>query len=211
MLEPMRRPWVLLASSAFAGLLLGIVMSSLPAPSALTTFWVGNLSSPWAVLAFVAGWSQRSRPWAAVAGVAAEVACVVGFYGQFLVGAIVDPRRLGIVNSTDAFTLIGTAASQWLWFIAPWVVVAIGAGLVYGILGRWWGESRSIVAGVALALPFIVEPAAWRIYVGFSQGPLVLWLVEAAVGITIFVWVIVGTWPSNEGGWFRGSRNSRGS
>src|SRR6266446_3074081 len=130
MLGQMRRPWVLLVSCVLAGLLLGRLMSSLPAPSSVTTFWVGNLSSPWAVLAFLAGWSQRSRLWAAVAGVAAEVACVAGFYGQFLVGDIVDPRRLGFVDSTDALTLIGTAFSQWLWFIAPWVVVAIGAGVV---------------------------------------------------------------------------------
>jgi Family of unknown function (DUF6518) len=102
MIEPMRRPWILLVMFALAGLLLGRLMSSLPTPTTLTTFWIGNLSSPWAVLAFVAGWSQRSLIWAAVAGVAAEVACVAGFYSQFLVGDIVDPRRLGFVDSTDA-------------------------------------------------------------------------------------------------------------
>jgi len=185
MLEPMRRPWLLLVSFALAGLLLGWLMSSLPAPSDVGTFWVGNFSAPWAVLAFGAGWAQRSRLWAAVAGVAAEVACVAGFYGQFLVGAVVDPARLGLPHSTALLTLIGTAVSEWLSFIAPWVAVAIGAGVVYGLLGRWWGESRSIVAGVAIALPFIVEPVAWRVYVGFGQGPLVLWLVEVAVGIAI--------------------------
>jgi hypothetical protein len=190
MLEPMRRPWVLLVSCALAGLLLGRLMSSLPAPSSLTTFWVGNLSSPWAVLAFLAGWSQRSRAWAATTGVAAEVACVAGFYGQFLVGDVVDPRRLGFLDSTDALTLIGTAVSQWLWFVAPWVVVAIGAGVVYGLLGRWWGESRSILAGVAIALPFIIEPAAWRAYVGFGQGPSVLWLAEVSVGIAMLGWFV---------------------
>jgi hypothetical protein len=197
MLQPMRRPWVLLVFCALAGLVLGRLMSALPAPSTVTTFWVGNLSSPWAVLAFLAGWSQRSRIWAAAAGVAAEVACVAGFYGQFLVGDIVDPRRLGFVDSTDAFTLIGTAISQWLWFIAPWVVVAIGAGVVYGLLGRWWGESRSIVAGVAIALPFIVEPAAWRVYVGFGQGPPILWLAEVAVGIAILGWFVGRGRPRN--------------
>ncbi len=181
---------MLLFSCALAGLALGWLMSSLPAPSEVGAFWAGNFSAPWAVLAFGAGWAQRSRLWAAVGGVAAEVACVAGFYGQFLVGDVVDPRRLGFVDSTDALTLVGPAVSQWLWFIAPWVVVAVGAGVVYGLLGRWWGESRSIVAGVAIALPFIVEPAAWRVYVGVGQGPLVLWLAEVAVGIAILGWVI---------------------
>ena len=181
---------MVLVLSALAGALLGLLMSSLPAPSDVGTFWVGNFSAPWAVLAFGAGWAQQSRLWAAVSGVAAEVGCVVGFYGQFLVGPVEDPRRLGFFSSTDALTLIGTAVSQWLWFIAPWVAVAIGAGVVYGLLGRWWGESRSIVAGVAIALPFIVEPVAWRAYDGFGRGPLVFWLVEVGVGIAILGWVV---------------------
>ena len=193
MLESMRRAWMLVVLFALAGILLGLFMSSLPAPSDVGTFWVGNFSSPWAVLAFVAGWSQRSRIWAAAAGLAAEVACVAGFYAKLL---FVDPDRLGLPHSTAPLTLIGTGASQWLWFIAPWVAVAIGAGVVYGLLGRWWGESRAIVAGVAMALPFIVEPAAWRVYVGFGQGPLVVWLVEVAVGIAILGWVIAARWPS---------------
>jgi hypothetical protein len=200
MLEPMRRKWVLLVLSALAGLLLGWFMSSLPAPSDIGTFWVGNFSAPWAVLAFGAGWAQQSRIWAAAAGVVAEVACVAGFYGQFLVGEVVDPGRLGLPHSTAPLTLIGTAVSEWLSFIAPWVAVAIGAGVVYGLLGRRWGESRSIVAGVAIALPFIVEPAAWRAYDGFGRGPLVLWLVEVAVGVAILGWVIAARWPLGRSG-----------
>jgi ABC-type dipeptide/oligopeptide/nickel transport system permease subunit len=94
-----------------------------------------------------------------------------------------------------------------LWFIAPSVAIAIGAGVVYGPLGRWWGESRSIVAGVAIALPFIVEPVAWRVYIGFSQGPLVLPLLEVAVGIAIFSWVIAARWHLGSNDSLRKSRN----
>jgi hypothetical protein len=83
--------------------------------------------------------------------------------------------------------------------------------VVYGLLGRWWGNSRSIVAGVAIALPFLVEPAAWRVYVGFGQGPLVLWLAELAVGIAILGWVIVAKWPLGNSGSLRKSRNPPGS
>ena len=193
-LEHVSRSWVLLVLSALAGALLGLFMSSLPAPSDIGTFWVGNFSAPWAVLAFGAGWAQRSRLWAAIGGVAAEVACVAGFYAQFLVGPIVDPRRLGLPPPTG-LTLIETSLSQWLWFIAPWVAVAIGAGVLYGLLGRWWGQSRSIVAGVAIALPFIVEPIAWRVYDGFARGPLVVWFVEIAVGIALLGWVLVARRP----------------
>jgi hypothetical protein len=189
------RSWLLLALSALAGVALGSFMTSLPAPSDVATFWVGNFSAPWAVLAFGAGWAQRSRLWAGIGGVIAEVACVAGFYAKFLV---FDPDRLGLPRSTGTFTLVETSLSQWLWFIAPWVVVAIGAGAIYGLLGRWWGQSRAIVAGVAIALPFTVEPLAWRVYVGFGQGPLVVWLVEIAVGIALLGWVLVARRPLPE-------------
>jgi ABC-type spermidine/putrescine transport system permease subunit II len=96
--------------------------------------------------------------------VAAEVACVVGFYNSLsLVDDVVDPRLLG----PDSFA---TVISQTLSAVAPWVALAIGAGVLYGLLGRRWGQSRSIVAGVAIALPFMVEPVAWRVYVGFDQA-----------------------------------------
>jgi hypothetical protein len=133
-LEQVSRSWMSLALSALAGVLLGSFMTSLPAPSDVGTFWVGNFSAPWALLAFGAGWAQRSRLWAAIDGVSAEVACVAGFYAKFLV---FDPDRLGLPRSTNLLTLVETGLSQWLWFIAPWVVVAIVAGVIYSLLGRW--------------------------------------------------------------------------
>jgi hypothetical protein len=187
---------VLLVLSALAGALLGLFMSSLPAPSDVGTFWVGNFSAPWAVLAFGAGWAQRSRLWAVLGGVAAEVACVAGFYAQSLVVEFADPRRLlggdpypGLLPFTE------TAVARWLSFAGPWMILAIGAGVVYGLLGRWWGQSRSIVAGVAIALPFMVEPVAWRVYDGFFRGPFVVWLVEIAVGTTLLGWALVARRP----------------
>jgi hypothetical protein len=183
---------LLLALSALAGVVLGSFMTSLPAPSDVGTFWVGNFSAPWAVLAFGAGWAQRSTLWAGTGGVSAEVACVAGFYAKFLV---FDAARLGLPRSAPPLTLVETGLSQWLWFIAPWVAVAIGAGVIYGLLGRRWGESRSMVAGVAIALPFTVEPLAWRVYVGFGQGPIVVWLVEISVGFALLGWVLVARRP----------------
>ena len=156
-----------------AGALLGLFMESLPAPSDTGTFWVGNFSAPWAVLAFAAGWAQRSRLWAAIGSAAAEVAIVVGFYGQGLVGDFVNPRNLlGPEPYPGHLPFIETAVANWLSLAAPWLVLAIGAGVVYGVLGRWWGQSRSVVAGVAIALLFFVEPLAWRLYDGFLKGPL---------------------------------------
>jgi hypothetical protein len=87
--------------------------------------------------------------------------------------------------------MLGTGLSGWLWAIHVWVVPAIGGGAVYGLLGRWWGQSRSLVADAAIALPFFLEPVAWRIYDGFLKGPLVVWLIEIAVGAALLGSVLV--------------------
>jgi hypothetical protein len=189
----MRRWWVLLFLSVLAGALLGVFMSSFARPSDTGTFYIGNFSAPWAVLAFGVGWAQRSKRSAVLVGVAAEVACVVGFYGQSLIVWFEDPGRLlggdpypGLLQFTE------TAVTRWLsYYIGPWFVMAIGAGVVYGLLGRWWGQSRSIVAGAALALPFFAEPFAWRMYGGFLMGPLAVWALEIASGIAVLGWVLL--------------------
>lgn len=188
---------MLLVLPAFAGALLGVSLSSFPRPSDTDTFYVGNFSAPWAVLAFGVGWAQRSKLSAVLGGVAAEVACLVGFYGQSIIVWFEDPRRLldgdpypGFLQFTE------TAVTRWLaYFVGPWFVMAIGAGIVYGLLGRWWGRSRSIVAGAALALPFFVEPFAWRMFDAFPMGPLAVWAVEMAAGIAVLGWVILARKP----------------
>lgn len=183
---------MLLGLSVLAGALLGLFMASLPAPSDTRTFWIGNFSAPWAVLAFAAGWSQRSRPWSAMGAAAGEVAIVVGFYGSGLVGEFADPERLlGLEPYPGPLPFIETALGGWLGLAGPWMVLALAAGVVYGLLGRWWRESRAIAAGVAIALPFLVEPLAWRVYDGFLKGPLAVWAVEIAAGIALLSWVLL--------------------
>ena len=182
-----RRNFVLLGAFVIGGALFGFAVSSIPSPSDPTVFWVGNFSSPWAVLAFLAGWSQRSWLWAACAGAVADIACVVGFYCRFLT---LDPSAFGLARSTDVMTVALTSASHWIEFVSPWVGIALAAGLIYGSLGRWWGRSRSFVAGAAVAVPFIAEPWLWPLYVGFYKGPTVLWAAEIAVGLLVLAWVV---------------------
>jgi hypothetical protein len=187
---------VLLVLSVLAGALFGVFMESLPGTSDSGTFWVGNFAAPWAVFAFGAGWAQRSRLWAAIGGMATEVAIVAGFYAYVLVGPFVNPSmRLYPAPDPGPLPFIEAVLPGWLWAVSSWVPPAIVAGVVYGLLGRWWGRSRSIVAGVAIALPFFVEPVWWRVYDGFLKGPLVVWLVEIAVGLTVLGWVLVTRRP----------------
>ena len=180
----MRKRLLLLAACGVGGALFGLIVSSIPSPSDPTVFWAGNFSSPWAVLAFLAGWSQRSWVWAACAGAGADLASVMGFYGQFLT---LDPMRMGLPRSTNLVTVAATSLTGWFEFIAPWLVIALGAGVICGVLGRWWGRSRALIAGLAIAAPFIAEPWVWPIYNGYYKGPIVVWVAEVAVGLLVIV------------------------
>ena len=172
---------ILVTFSLLAGLG-GWAVASIPAPDDVSTFWIGNFSSPWAVLAFGAGWAQRGRLWAVVTAVVAEIACVAGFYSRLL---FLDPAHLGLSPATAPLESFSVGLSGWLVFVGPWMLLGVGAGVVYGLLGASWARSRTLLAAVTLGLPFLVEPLAWPIYVGFVKGPAIIWIAEVGVGATI--------------------------
>lgn len=64
-------------------------------------------------------------------------------------------------------------------------------GLLYGLFGHAWGRSRALLDGLALAVPFILEPWAWSVDLGYVQGPALYWYIETAVGLALLVGVIV--------------------
>ena len=68
-------------------------------------------------------------------------------------------------------------------------------GPVFGALGRWWRQRRSVVAAGLIAAVFVLEPLAWWLY-GIQIGggaayPVpgypALWLGEIALGVAGFV------------------------
>jgi hypothetical protein len=172
---------------AITGLLFGAAISHIPSPDDPRIFWVANFSAPWALLPFVAGRFQPSWRLAALSGLVADVACVAGFYAGFITA---DAGRLGLSASTPQAELVLTGLVRWITFIAPWVVLAVGAGATYGLLGCWWGRSRAAPAAVAVVAPFVVEPLAWWLYRGFVPAPVYLWAVELAVGGAILAWTM---------------------
>ena len=166
----MRKRLLLLIAFVLAGWAFGVLDSRLPMPSSSTVFWLGNLGSTWLVLPFLAGWAQGSRPWALVAGLATSVASMVGF---FLLGGAWGPASFA--------------------FVASWIVVGALAGAVYGLFGEAWGRSRALLDGLALALPFVLEPWAWSLGLGYAQGPVPIWYVETAVGLALVAWVVIAS------------------
>ena len=177
--------------------LFGYLMARLPAPDVPSAFWIGNLSAPWAVLAFLAGWSQRRPAPAMLAAVLAEVACVVGFYDlpgmltSFCKGMPLE-YCLGAPQGSSPIWLELTLLQMWLRGSAgQWLIAGVGAGVVYGYLGAWWGRTRSLVPAALLVLPFLVEPLAWQAYSGYLKGPTIVWLCEALVGAGLLAVMIL--------------------
>jgi hypothetical protein len=179
-----------------AGFLYGLGAAHLPSPDAAAVFWVGNLASPWLILAFLAGWSQRSLSRAAAAGAASDVAAVIGFYSAFL---FLDQRPLParLHQSTSYLARAASNMGQWLGFITPWLAIALLAGLSYGLIGYWWGRSRSVIAGVLVGLPLVLEPLGWTVIAGRLPHPYSIWIVEVILGMALLLWVVVaGNRPS---------------
>src|SRR6266550_1678844 len=154
----MNRHVVWLVVFAVVALALGSALASIPSPQDTATFWMGNYSSPWAVLAFTAGWAQAKVRWAVTTAVAAEIACVVGFYGRFLILDMTNPTALGLPRETSSTTLLIAGLGSWVAFAGPWLIAGVGAGMIYGAIGAWWARSHPWLAGALVSLPFFIEP-----------------------------------------------------
>ncbi|WP_407647103.1 DUF6518 family protein [Actinacidiphila soli] len=82
---------------------------------------------------------------------------------------------------------------HWLTFIAPWLLVALVAGTVYGLMGWWWRERRPLIVAVLMGLPFLIEPWVWIDWMGYDKGTRLPWIGEWTVGTAVLL-VAAMTW-----------------
>ena len=141
---------------------------------------IGNASAPWLLLPFLAGAACRSRgpAGAALAGLAATLAALAGFYfaDSFVLDLGPHPWLVDL-----SLTMRGAVF---------WAERAVVTGPVFGALGFWWRRHRSLLAAGLVAAAFVLEPAAWWLYGGYLGGGAAypvpgypaLWLTEIAVG-----------------------------
>jgi Family of unknown function (DUF6518) len=121
---------------------------------------VGNLSTPWLLVAFVAG-STASGLWrGAVFGLAATMAALLGFYlltSMFInVGGLDFPRNIPRELFVNRVYLEG----------------GLLTGSLFGALGAWWSHRRSIAASVLVGAAMMCEPLLLAVIGRFSSGVL---------------------------------------
>lgn len=129
---------------------------------------LGELGGPWVFAAFAAGTISRSRWVAALAGVIAMVAMLVGYYGM----AGID----GGAETAHAFQF--------------WLAVALAAGPILGFVGWHALSSHPVVrvTSIAVLAGYLVAEG----YVFWSYGHRAVPVAEVAAGLTVAAFL-----PSN--------------
>jgi hypothetical protein len=140
---------------------------------------ISLLSAPWLVLPFCFGLSQSAPRRAALVGLAATFAALVG-YGVMTLSPIEG------VHVSHQFGLIGAlVGSERLVLVGSLVT-----GPLYGWLGLRWRTVRSWASATLVAGAPCLEPLA-RALAGRLSGPGLISILEVIVGIVIaltFVW-----------------------
>jgi hypothetical protein len=138
--DPGTRGWAGLAVLLAACCAFGLTLAAVKGDGTGWRFVVGNLSAPYAIPPLLAGRRADDAFAAAWRGVAAVTATLLGFY---LWEAVV----LGLVTRNGAAHVLLVA------------VLGVVLGAAFGVLG--WRSRRRMTAILALAVatPFVVEPA----------------------------------------------------
>jgi hypothetical protein len=147
---------------------------------------VGNLSTPWLLVAFAAGLQTRSARRGAVLGLAATVTALLGFYLAVA------------VTTDDQLPTLGEHLAHVLRENRRWLFSGLVSGPVVGAFGAWVRQrARDVATAVAVvtglllvAEPFVIVAArlvpGWRQVVHWTLDPGP-YLAEAVLGVLILV------------------------
>ena len=104
-----------------------------------------ELSAPWLMVPFLAGWAQSRRRPAVIAGLLATYAALAGYF--FMTLGPVEGATL------DANGVVHLVKSQ-----ALWEVGGLLSGPAFGWLGWRWRTSRYLLGPVSVVGAFLLEP-----------------------------------------------------
>lgn len=124
----------------------GVVMAVLKGQGTGARDALGNLSAPWLLIAFLGGaYSPRARL-APLAGLAATLAALAGFYAA-------ESRVLDLGTHSWLIDLRLTFQAG-----RVYLLTALLSGPIFGALGGLWAKRRSALAAGIVAAMFVCEP-----------------------------------------------------
>ena len=108
---------------------------------------VGNLSTPYLLIAFVAGTMCARMRTGALTGLAATMSALLGYY---LVSALVQAGDSGFAEELRSILSANRGYIQG----------GVGMGLAFGALGAWWERRRRLSASIVAGALLMAEPLA---------------------------------------------------
>jgi len=110
---------------------------------------VASLSAPWLLLAFLAGTTQREPRRAALLGLGATFAALVGYF--LLTDSPLEGAQYSVANTHGFFVSN-----------APVILGGVVTGPLFGWFGQQWRTRRAIAGALVAAAAFCLEPFARR-------------------------------------------------
>jgi hypothetical protein len=118
---------------------------------------LGNLSTPWLLVAFVAGAGFARLRSAALAGLLATTAALIGFY---LVSSLIHDLGQGFFGDLR----LELSANR------GYLQGGLITGPLFGALGAWWSGRRSLHASVLAGALLMAEPLVLLLLGTFGPG-----------------------------------------
>jgi hypothetical protein len=140
---------------------------------------VSGMSAPWLVLPFLFGSTRAGARRAAMLGLAATGAALLGYFVLTL-----SPIEGVSLSHVDLIAFVGSQRLN--------IAGAVVTGPVFGLLGHRWRTSRSLGSAGLVAGAMALEPAA-RYAVGRLDPPRGVWAVETLVGLSLAGYLVVAS------------------
>lgn len=139
-----------------------------------------QVSAPWLVLPFVIGLTQTRARRAAVLGLVATAAALIGYFGTTYSPLEIHPWTFH--RFITGFVAVTTKGIYNPLYIAGGMVT----GPVFGFLGQRWRVERSWVSAALVAGALCLEPLA-RVATGHLYPPAHVWTIEVVLGAVVAV------------------------
>ena len=136
---------------------------------------ISQMAALWVLLPFLFGCSQKRPREAALVGLTATVAALLGYWAM-----TVSPMEGVALQSAPS------AAAAWLGGNVAWWVAGVITGPLFGYLGHRWRSGGSWTGPALLSAVFLLEPVVRRASDRLI-GPSWVWVAEFAVGAGMVV------------------------